>query len=1129
MENLLPRPVKDHNLYYKILIRIGWIMKYTSLIIFVHCSLVMMLYAKSGVSQNLREVTVKLKVKNQLLEKAFEQIEAQSRFKLVYNSELIKEVGTVSYNKEKVSVESALKELLPQTLKFEQTGSNILISKKPEPVPVKPPTFPVTGKVVDETGLPLPGVTVRVAGTNKGAVTDVDGNFIVQVSSGKDQLTFSFIGYKSQTITIGNDKSFSIKLLPTPQNALDEVVVRAFGTQRKIETLGAQSQVSVAELKQPVANITTVLAGRISGLVGVQRSAEPGLDGANLWVRGVNTFTSGSSSPLILVDGIERSFNNLDPNDIESFSILKDASSTAVYGVRGANGVILITTKRGKPGRTTINLDYYQGMTEFTRVPQVAEGVTYMQMANEASVTRGGTPIYSADRIQKTYTQEDPYLYPNVNWMNEIFNDFGNNRKANLNISGGSDRMTFYVSAGYYDETGLFKVDELQKYDSKIAFTRYNFTSSMIMKPTKTTTIDLGIKGWISNGNYPGTGTEDIFREVYETYPIIYPTMYPGGKEPFTSTGGGMNSPYALLTNRGYVTNYNNQINSDIRVKQDLNFWVKGLSAYVLYSFDAANDNRIARTKTPTTYYATGRDANGELVYTTNPGGSDFLDFSKSTNGSRQFYLESAVNYDQTFGKHHVGGLVLFNRSDRISATAGDLIGSLPYRSLGLVGRLNYSYNDKYLLEASFGYNGAENFDPKNRYGFFPSGAVGWVVSNEKFWGNLKSAVQLLKLRASYGLVGNSKIDGRRFAYIGTVASTTGYTYSDNRGNSIGGYDIGDYAASVTWETEKDLNLGIEFNTFKDALSVQFDWFNRRRENIFLSRAAVPSFIGLRSNLLGNLGITDVKGVDISTVFNKNFGKVGAQIRGTLTYNKNKVIENDQPVQPYPYMEARGQSISQRFGYIADGYYSQEEIDDPAVARTTGDVRAGDLKFRDLNGDGVIDGLDKTAIGQGDIPKIVYGFGTTLSYKGFSLGAFFQGVDKVDLYLSREFMPFRNGSARGGLYSNIKDRWTEDDPRQDAFYPRLFYGSDINQNYSVDNSHWLFNGRFLRLKTLDFGYTLKKGALKSFGVQNMRIYFIGYNLLTFSPFKMYDPELGNGSGTRYPNIRTYSLGVNMSF
>lgn len=1092
-------------------------------------------------SANVHSQEITCSFKDVPLKKVFNSIKKQSNYVFFYSYGTLDKAQPVTIDIKKGSLEDILKACFKnQPLSYIIKDKTIVIKlKKPDAKPLGAPREPeeailpqqtvIHGRITDSLGTPIAGASIQVVGTKRGVVTNERGYYELAASQG-EQIKVSFVGYIAKIITIGQNLTIDVSLSLVADSMEDMVVVAYGQKQRKIETLGAQSSMNVEDLKQPVANLSTVLAGRVSGLVGVQRSGEPGRDGASLFIRG--SITQGDNSPLVLVDGVERSFSNLDPDDIASLTILKDASATAVYGVRGANGVIIITTKKGTPGMTNIEFDYYQGMTDFTTLPKTANGVTYMQMANEASTTRGGQPIYSEDLIRHTYQQDDPYLYPNVNWMKEIFNDYGHNRKANLSFSGGSQKASYRVSAGYYDETGLFAVDGLQQYNSSIKYSKETFTSALTFRPTKTTTIDLGIKGWISNGNYPGTSTNNIFRQVLLTYPILYPKMYPDGKEPFLSTGGGLYSPYALLTNRGYNTTYESQVMSNIKVKQNLDFLTKGLSAYVLYSFDVDNSNSLSRLKTPTTYYATKRDSLGNLDYTSINFGSDYLSFSRGNGGDRQFYLEAALNYSNTFGKHKVTGLLLYNQSDQLSATAGDLINSIPHRSLGSVGRFTYSYNDRYLAEVAFGYNGAETFDPDHRYGFFPSYALGWVLSNEKFYGDFKNIFQLIKFRASYGLVGNSNIGGRRFAYVGTVGSTNGYQYAQDRNsNNISGIDINDYPVAATWETEKDLNLGLDLKTFNNALTLGVDAFYRRRENIFLNRGVLPSFLGLRSGILGNLGITSGKGIDITANFHTRLGQVDITAQGNFTYYENKWIEDDKPQQPYPWLDTKGKAVWTRWGYIAEGFYTQEEIDNPDVPKTIGGVvQAGDLKYKDLNGDGVIDANDKTVIGRDQLPQIQYGFGTSIGYKGFSLNAFFEGVGDVDFLFSNEFMPFRNGSAKGSLYDNITDRWTPENPRQDAFYPRLSYGADINQNYQP-STHWIFNGKFIRLKSLDFGYTFQKYQLSklNIGLKKLRIYFIGYNLFTISPFKFWDPELGGGSGTVYPNIRTFSLGVNASF
>lgn len=1095
---------------------------------------------------------INLDARNTSLENVLSIISKQTGCNFIYSSSMLKEASPISISVKNKSLSDVLDLCFhEQPLTYVLNGNTVVITKKAATISmvdkittdIPPPPVVITGMIVDETGSPITRASVIVKGTSLGTTTDESGSFKINVPDRKAILVISYIGYQEIEVAVGSQNFIRIEMKKGEDKANEEVVVVAYGKQRKIATLGSQSTVNVADIKQPVANISTVLAGRVSGLVGVQRSAEPGRDGADLWIRGI--ISTADNSPLVLVDGVERTFNNINPNDIQSFTILKDASATAVYGVRGANGVILIETKQGKAGKVNINVDAYTGLTQFTRTPSITDGVTYMQMANEAQVTRGGSPGFTEDRIRKTMTQEDPMVYPNVNWMNELFNKAGNNVQANLNLSGGTQNATYYVSASYYSEKGLFKADKMKTYDSKIKFDRYNFVSRLNLNATKTTKIDLGIKGWISNGNYPGTSTSDIFYYSYLINPTLYPVMYPDNKEPWVSTGGGggnASNPYALLTNRGYQNEFKNQINSDIRLKQDFSFWVKGLSAYILYSFDATNGNVLLRTKTPPTYYVNpedGRDENGNLkIYRTDNGnGSDYLtSFSRTSTGTRQFYFEGAVAYNNNFGKHKVGAIGLYNRSDKEIAEASTLITSLPYRSMGAVARGTYSYDDRYLAEVSMGYNGSENFSPNNRFGLFPSMAVGWVASNEKFYEKLgiDNIFSLMKFRASYGLVGNSNItvngSQKRFAYIGDVNTNTGtYYYGKDRSAGIVGYDVGSYPSDVTWETEKDLNVGVELKALHNSLGLQVDWFKRRRENIFMARQGLPASAGFRTDILGNLGINEGSGLDVTADYNKRFGKVDLQFRGTFTYTTNRVIENDEPAKAYPWLEKRGQKVFQRYGYDALGYYTQDEIDDPKVAKTAGVVMAGDLKFKDMNGDGVIDQFDIVPIGKNQVPQIEYGFGATAAYKGFSLGAFFQGTGMVTYYLGdATFQPFYYAGPKGTPFSNIKDRWTPENPSQKAFYPRLAYGSGINQNYA-SNSHWVQDGHFLRLKSLDFGYTLPAGALKRLAVQNLRIYFIGYNLLTFSKFKFFDPEMGDGTGTRYPNIKTYSLGFTVTF
>lgn len=984
--------------------------------------------------------------------------------------------------------------------------------------------------VVTDGKEPLPGVSVTVKGTSQGAATNVDGLFILSVPK-NSTLVVSYIGYLTQEIKITNQTSINIILVEDAKK-LDDVVVVGYGTQRKISTIGAQSSVKViTELKQPVANMTNSIAGRIAGVVAVQRSAEPGNDNSDIWIRGISTFSN--STPLILVDGVEREFNNIDSEDIESFSILKDASATAVYGVKGANGVVLVTTKQGVKGKPKIRMEYMKGFTSFTKVPDFADGVTYMQMANEALTTRGYAPKYSEEAIYKTYTRADPYLYPNVDWMDVVFNDFGQNQKMNMSVSGGSEFAQFYVSFGMYDEQGMYKTNDLEQYNSKISYTRYNFATNLKMQVTKSTEITLGVKGYVSDKNAPSTSASDLFQFVMRAYPIAYPVTYPNGELAQVWGGGDMRNPYGLLTRRGYHATTQFQTYSDIRLNQNLEFITKGLSFKTLFSFDAYSQNVNKRENgSPTNYLASGRDPEtGELILV-NQGGTDLLGYSTSTTATRQYYLESSLNYERKFGDHRTGALLLYNQTDYNNNTADNLQSSLPYRSLGVAGRVTYSYLDKYMFEGNFGYNGAENFAPGKRFGFFPSAGLGWVISSEDFYEPLESYVQFLKLRFSHGMAGNSKLNqSRRFAYLATVNTNSGgYTYGNTRQNGITGYEIQDYAADVTWETSTKTNYGLDFNLFDNNLAIQADLFSDRRENIFLNRKAVPDFVGLQNTLLGNLGVVDNWGYEITADWSQKIGELTLGLRGNYTFNRSTIVEDDTPYKPYPWMNSRGLPVNYRMGYISEGLFTQEEIDNPTIARNEDmTIQAGDVRFRDLNEDGIINENDKTRIGYNPVPEVMYGFGVTAAWKGFNFGAFFQGAANVEFLINgTDFIPFEQGSARGNVYANILERWNEANPNPNAIWPRLSYGTGINQNYAA-STYWLRDGSYIRLKTLDFGYNIPNNIVKKLGINNARIYMLGYNLLTFSKFDMWDVELGQGNGSQYPNISTYSLGFNFSF
>jgi len=1105
-------------------------MRISSLVIFLIAGLAMLLTAKESYSQKQLETVTEVSFVNLSLNQALEQLQLQTGLPMAYNTSLLPSDRRVNYQGNKKVKEILTAILSPSDLTYRVEDGFVLLTKKSENVrkPASQGMVEVRGEVRDSVGI-LAGVSVTVKDKpGIGTTTDINGKYIISVPA-QSTLVFSLIGYRSEERVIAKQGVVDITMEAT-EAGLDEVVVVGFGTQKKISLVGAQSTVSPKDLQMPVANLTNALAGRLAGVVSVQRTGEPGFDDSDIFIRGISTFSQSLSAPLILVDGVPRTMSNVDPEDIESFTILKDASATAVYGVRGANGVIIINTKKGVAGKPKFSFRYYEGLTKFTTLPEFADGPTYMRMSNEALTNRGAAPIYSDEAIQQTADGSDPYLYPNVSWTDALFNKFGNQRRGNININGGSDRTTYYVGANYLEETGMYKQGESTKYDNKVGQKRYSMTSNLSIKASNNTKIELGLQGYLSNTNYPGYSQAEIFEGIYYMTPVLHPVKYENG---FIADGrsGDLENPYAKLTETGYANQWRNQLFSNLRVTQDLPFITKGLSLTGMFSFDVYNYTSMRRTKRPDTYLATGRDADGNMLYEqTYRSDKRFLEFSRNSKGERTIYIESALNYQRTFDeKHDVTGMLLYNQSDRLNSQAGDFTASLPYRYLGISGRGTYGYDNRYFVELNFGYNGSENFTPDHRYGFFPSVGLGWVLSEEKFFGGLKDAVQMAKIRFSHGKVGNSQIEGRRFAYLETIKETGGYLLGKNRNNTIinSGYNIGEYGVDVVWETAIKSNIGLDLYTAQNSLNFQLDFFKERRSGIFIQRKAVPDYVGLQSSPLGNLGIIDNKGFDANVTFNRRFNDFTVQLMGNITYNQNRIVENDQPNPTYPWLDQRGRQLSQRFGLVALGLFeSQEEIDNGPLH--PGTVKPGDIKFQDVNGDGIIDNFDRVPYGYGTIPKLVYGFGFTIGYKAFSLSSLFQGVGNVDIRMNGEgLMPFSVSMSRGNLLSNIEDRWTIDNPRQDAFYPRLSDGSP-NSNY-VESTWWVKNGRYLRLKNVQLSYNLPKKFIGRYGIEGASLFLSGYNVFTWSPFKFWDVELGDGRGTRYPNISSYTVGLTLDF
>ncbi|NDV58039.1 TonB-dependent receptor [Bacteroides sp. 519] len=1015
----------------------------------------------------------------------------------------------------------------------------------------------LVGRVSDAEGEFMIGVTIQEKGSSNAAITDMNGQYTLNLSTGNPVIIVSFIGYKTQEVKVGKSKVLDV-VLEEDVSALDEVVVVGYGQQRKVSVVGAQSTLKMSEAKMPTANLSSAISGRIAGVVAVQRSGEPGHDDSEIWIRGISTFIGQNSQPLVLVDGIERKLNNIDPDDIESFTVLKDASATAVYGVRGANGVIIVKTKPGKVGKPQFNVDYYEGFITMTKKVKLANAYDYMDAANEAYAdSYNGGVLYSPQYIEATQKAHgllandnlqmyNPYLYPAVDWMKELFDDWGRNRRANISVRGGSPNASYYVSLTYYGEDGLINNIKRENYNTGISFDRYNFVSNLNLRPTNKLAVDVGVSGYISEGNYPQQSTGDLFKSAMEINPVYMPLMMPDGSVSGISGLGDMRNPYADLARRGYKNEYRSTINTNLRVSQDLDFWnwSKGLKVNALIAFDNYTSRDLKYNKRESTYYFGGtkntttglwnndvfnEDGTYNMVRTYE--GNEELKFEGGdTNSNRSFYVEASMNYDRMFGDHRVGALFLYNQKSYRNTTAGDLRGTLPYKQQGLAGRATYSWKDRYFAEFNIGYNGSENFSPGKRFGTFPAFGLGWAVSNEAFWAPIQKYVSYLKFRYTDGKVGSDAVADRRYMYLSEMNGNEGYRFGDGY-NYIGGWGISKYGVNVGWSTSRKQDLGVDIKFLNDELSFTVDMFKERREGIFLQRKTVPSYAGWTEMPYGNLGIVENKGIEAAMEWNHQFGKkTFLSVRGNITWNEDKIIENDEPAQPYSWLEKRGTNVNGRWGLIAEGLFtSEEEI--AKSATPPGTVKVGDIKYKDLNGDGIIDDYDKSLIGQGNVPKVYYGFGADLQIGQFSVSAIFQGQAKVDRCLSgNSIQPFSSINGIDNLYSNIGDRWSADDPtNQNVFYPRLHYGQSNNSNNNKVSTWWQKDMSYLRLKQLTIAYHLPESLISKIGLKSAKIYLMGTNVLTFSKFKLWDPELNTDNGTSYPNTSNYSLGVNFNF
>lgn len=1105
--------------------------------------------------------TLSVSVSNSTLREVLKTIEKSSQFVFFYLDDAVNLERKVSIDSKNKNIEEILSELFEGTsCTYRISDRQIFISgKAPASTEQQQNKRKISGRVTDIKGEPLIGVNVTVDGDANGSITNMDGLYEIFVTKKSVVLKFTYIGFKTSEIRTNASTNIYDVTLEEQVNELEETVIVGYGTQRKISNIGAQSSMKMEDIKTPSASLTTTLAGRLAGVVAVQRTGEPGKDAADIWIRGIST--PNTSSPLVLVDGVERSFNDIDPEDIESLTTLKDASATAVYGVRGANGVILIKTKPGKVGKPTVSADYYESFTRFTKMVDLADGITYMNAANEAMRNDGIATKYTEDQIRNTIAGKDPYLYPNVDWLKEIFNDWGHNRRVNVNVRGGSEKVAYYASVSYFNETGMTVTDKnINTYDSKMKYSRYNFTTNLNIDVTPTTKVEIGAQGYLGEGNYPAISSADLYNAAMSISPVEYPKMFFVNGEayvPGTSTNNNFNNPYSQATRRGYDNLTKNQIYSNLRVTQNLDMLTKGLKLTAMYAFDVYNEIHVHQDRAESTYNfldtSVPYDMNGQPILQRIYEGSNVLSYKQETSGNKKTYLEASLNYDRTFNDdHRVSALFLFNQQSKLLYPKGTLEDAIPYRMMGIAGRATYSWKDRYFAEFNIGYNGAENFSPKHRFGTFPAFGVGWVVSNEKFWQPLSKAVSFLKIRYTDGKVGNSEVSDRRFMYLDQMKENGDYGYKFGpNGTKWAGYETVNMAVDLIWEESRKQDLGIDLKLFNDDLSIVFDLFKERRENILLKREhSMPSFLGYNTSApYRNIGIIENKGFDGTIEYNKRINKDWViALRGNVTFNKDKWIQGELPEQKYEWMNQYGRNINGAKGYVAEGLFTQAEIDDMArweslsaankaitpkpFASQFGTVKAGDIKYKDLNNDGQIDAYDQTYISRGDVPTTVYGFGFTVGWKDLSVGMMFQGVAGAERVLNGSSInPFNGGGGSGNLYSNIDDRWTEENPDQNAFYPRLSYGSETTSsiNNFQKSTWWVRNMNFLRLKTLQLSYNLPKPWVNKVHLKNAAVYVMGTNLFTLSRFKLWDPELNTDNGASYPNTTSYSVGINFTF
>lgn len=1115
------------------------------LLLFVFCFLAAALQAKSPTYEQAKTFTVSLK--NVTLKEVISYVEKNSQYVFFYKPAIINKSAQININLNNATVKQLLDKVSEQiNIVYEVQERQIVLKEKNTSKQVVPQKKRLLqGLVKDEQGNPIIGASIQLKNTGTGVITDLDGLFQIQIAGKTSIIIVSYIGYVTQEIPVGERSSITVQLKEDTKS-LEEVVVTAFGATQKKETMvGSIQQVRPAELKVPSSSLSTSFAGRMAGVIAIQRSGQPGADGADFWIRGKSTF-GDATGVLIVLDGVEISssdLNALDPEVIESFSILKDATATAMYGTRGANGVMIVTTKSGQDLlKPIINFRLETSMSQLTSVPEMVGGVDYMKLYNESLMTRGiTTGLYDDTKVRATEQGLNPLVYPNVDWYNEMFNKSAFAQRFNFNIRGGKKAVTYFMSASVKHDAGNLKSlsKDYFSYNNNINVMRYDFVNNLSIQATSTTKVSLGLNVSLRDWKGPSAGIDGIFNMSREASPVDFPIVYPArsDKEVYTLWGGmsggiynnGYRNPVAEYV-VGYKKQFASTVNANLRIDQDLKMLTKGLKLHVLASFKNWSRTETTRKANYNQFEITQyNEDTGE--YTLSRVGSEqktTLNTEGAATGDRRIFIQAYLDYKRKFGVHDVNAMFLYNQDQLDNNKPDNLLSSLPRRKQGIAARLSYAFDDRYLAEVNFGYNGSENFAKNNRFGFFPSIALGYNISQEKFWEPISNMISHFKLRGSYGLVGNDGIN-ERYAYLEDIVLSSAdwkYTTGVNQNvNQQGPVWNRYYNPNLTWEVGKKLNVGFDMQLFHQ-INLNFDVFKEVRSKIYMQKVnTLPAFIGTgETKIYENSGKMKNVGFDIALDYNKQITKdFFLSFKGTFTYAHNTILKRDEPpFQLYPNLSSVGYSRGQHLVYVADGLFRDQADVDSHAEQTLGYIpQPGDIKYvdqPDANGncDGIINTNDRVYMGYPADPEIVYGFGPSMKYKNWDFSFFFQGVARTSILMSG-FHPFGKNATRGVMKFIADDYWSESNPNPNAAYPRLT--RDTNANNTANSSYWLRNGAFLKLKNAEVGYTFKM----------FRAYLNGSNLLTFSPFKHWDPEMGGGSGMKYPTQRVFNIGVQFTF